>query len=45
MVLLPIVKTFWRGFMRRTITTLSKLATEQARTFQTDAGNGSAPAR
>jgi|SRR5215211_223546 len=39
MMLLPIVKILWRGFMRRAITTLSELAVADAETFRADAGN------
>jgi hypothetical protein len=45
MMLLPILKTFWRGFMRRAITTLRELAVAEAETFRADAGNDSGPAR
>lgn len=45
MVLLSIVKVIWRGFMRRSITTLRELALAEPRTFRADAGNGAGPTR
>jgi hypothetical protein len=43
--LLPIVKIFWRGYMRQTITTLSELAVAEVQTFHGDTAHNAGPVR